>query len=153
MKAVATASNTPIPAGATRAADRRNGTGRHSHASSFSKVLDGRKQPIRGLWIRNGRYYAQLKIENPITGVKKTKRVPLVDKDGSLVETAAQATAELNRLRTQRADNALPVLRQTSKFQDYMTVYLTAVGSGQGAKKPATVEKEKAILGRWTEAI
>ena len=32
---------------------------------TFSKVLDGRKQPIRGLWIRGTRYYARLNVENP----------------------------------------------------------------------------------------
>lgn len=116
-------------------------------------MLDGRKQPIRGLWVRNGRFYAQLKIENLVTGVKKTKRVPLVDKESNPVETVAQATAELKRLQTQRADNALPVLQRTSKFQDYVKQYLTFIGSGQGAKKPGTVEKEKTILGRWIDAI
>ena len=70
--------------------------------TNFAKVLDGRKQPIRGLWVRNGRYYAQLKIENPITGFKKTRRVPLNDKDGNPVQTVAQAVEELKRLQTQR---------------------------------------------------
>jgi len=54
---------------------------RQNHVASFAKVFDGRKQPIRRLWKRGDRYYAQLKIENAITGVKKIKRVPLVDKD------------------------------------------------------------------------
>src|SRR4051794_8040613 len=34
---------------------------------SFAKVADGRKQPIRGLWVRSGRYYAQFRVENTIT--------------------------------------------------------------------------------------
>jgi hypothetical protein len=58
-----------------------------THASKFAKVLNGRKQPIRGLWKRDERYYAQLAIENPVTGVKKMKRVPLKDKDGNPVTT------------------------------------------------------------------
>jgi hypothetical protein len=36
-----------------------------------------RKRPIRGLWRRNDRYYAQLTVEDPNTGVKRVKRVPL----------------------------------------------------------------------------
>jgi hypothetical protein len=68
---------------------------RQSHEASFAKVVDGRKQPVRGLWERNGRFYAQLRIENPITGIKKTLRVPLVDKDGAAVPTVAQAVSEL----------------------------------------------------------
>lgn len=124
-----------------------------SHAATFSKVVDGRKQPIRGLWIRGERYYAQLKIENPITGIKKTKRVPLVDKENKPVETIAQAVAELKRLQTQRADNTLPVLTRQPKFADYAKRYTDFISSGQGAKKPGTVEKEKSILARWTNAI
>src|SRR5262245_27719841 len=71
-----------------------NSTGedvRHqAHAATFAKVVDARKQPIRRLWVRNGRYYAQLKIENAITGVKKTRRVPLGDKEGKLARNAAE---------------------------------------------------------------
>src|SRR5208337_4505501 len=80
---------------------------RQSHGQTFSKVEDGRKQEIRGLWVRNGRYYARLNIENPVTGIKKTTWVPLVDKDNNAVQTVPQAVAELNRLRTHRADNTL----------------------------------------------
>jgi integrase len=120
-----------------------------THALTFSKVVDGRKQPIRGLWIRGSRYYARLNLENPITGVKKTRRVPLIDKDGSPVQTVAQAVAELKRLQTKRSDNALPTLTRTPKFGDYAARYLEFIGSGNGAKKPGTVEKEKTILNRW----
>ena len=80
---------------------------RQAHGSTFSKVMDGRKQPIRGLWIRGARYYARLNVENPLTGIKKNRRVPLIDKDGNPVQTVAQAVAELKRLQTQRSDNAL----------------------------------------------
>jgi integrase len=125
------------------AVKRQNGT------ASFAKVLDGRKQPIRGLWKRNGRYYAQLKVENVLTGIRKVKRVQLVDKDGEAVDTVASAVAELKRLHTQRADNTLPILERTKKFSDYATAYLDYIGSGQGAKKRSTIEKEKAILLRW----
>jgi integrase len=128
-------------------------TKHRAHALTFAKVLNGRKQPIRGLWIRGSRYYARLSVENPITGVKKTRRVPLIDKDGNAVQTAAQAVAELKRLQTQRSDNALPTLTRTPKFSDYVAHYLDFIGSGQGAKKPGTVEKEKTILNRWIEFL
>ncbi|HXS68138.1 MAG TPA: hypothetical protein VN761_04800 [Candidatus Polarisedimenticolia bacterium] len=54
----------------------------------FSKVSDGRKRPIRGLWVRAAGFYAQLRIDNvitgvKITGVKKTGRLPLVYKDSN----------------------------------------------------------------------
>jgi integrase len=124
-----------------------------THAPSFAKVFDARKQPIRALWVRNGRFYAQIKVENPINGEKKTRRVPLVDKDVNPVQTVAEAVAELHRLQTQRADNNLPVLGRTPKLADYAKHYLEGIGSGQGAKKAGTVEKERTILDRWTKEI
>ena len=115
--------------------------------------MDGRKQPIRGLWIRGTRYYARLNVENPLTGFKKNQRVPLVTKEGKPVQTVAQAVAELNRLQTQRSDNTLPTLARTPKFNDYSARYLEFIGSGQGTKKPGTVAKEKALLKRWSDYI
>jgi integrase len=139
---------------ATRSSTNSPVVGRQqSHAANFAKVLDGRKQPIRALWVRNGRFYAQLKIENPITGFKKTRRVPLNDTDGEPVQTAAQAVAELKRLQTQRSDNLLPVLERTPKFADYVLRYLDFISSGQGTKKAGTIQKEKAILARWTDYL
>ncbi len=46
-------------------------------AATYKKVLDQRKRAIRGLWERNGRYYAQITIEDSNTGIKSVKRVPL----------------------------------------------------------------------------
>jgi len=45
--------------------------------AAYSKVMDKRKRPIRGLWERNGRYYAQLTVEDQVTGIKQVKRVPM----------------------------------------------------------------------------
>jgi integrase len=139
---------------ATRSSTNRLVVGRQqSHDANFAKVLDGRKQPIRALWVRNGRFYAQLKIENPITGLKKTRRVPLNDVNGQPVQSPAQAVAELKRLQTQRADNLLPILERTPKFTDYVLRYLAFISSGQGTKKLGTIQKEKAILARWTDYL
>jgi integrase len=125
----------------------------HRHVPTFAKVRDGRKQPIRGLWKRGERFYARLNVQNPLTGIVQTRRVPLVDSGANPVRTIPQAVAELRRLQTQRSDNALPVLNNTQKFSDYANSYLDFVSSGQGAKKLGTVDKERAILGRWTAAI
>jgi integrase len=152
MKSEATAGKSAsATAGSSTAVQSRSSTNQHD--AKFAKVFDGRKQPIRGLWVRNGRFYAQLKIENPITGVKRTKRVSLVDKDGVPAATVPQAVVELKRLQTQRSDNNLRVVDRTPKFSDYAKRYLDFIGSGQGAKKRGTVEKETAILGRWTETL
>jgi len=124
-----------------------------THEAIFAKVLDGRKQPVRGLWERNGRYYAQLSVENPITGQKKVRRIPLLDKDGKAVVTAPQAVAELKRLQTKRADNDMPSMGRTPKFGDYAARYLDFISSGQGTKKAGTVQKERSTLAQWTEHL
>ena len=79
--------------------------------------MDGRKQPVRGLWKRNERFYAQLTIEDPSTGTKKVKRVPLLEQSTQQpVATVADAIKALERLKVQREDNALPVLKRTPKL-------------------------------------
>ena len=65
-----------------------------THVASFAKVLDGRKQPVRGLWERNGRFYAQVSIEDFATGLKRVRRVPLNNAEGKPVETVAQAITD-----------------------------------------------------------
>ncbi len=126
---------------------------RQSHVATFSKVLDGRKQPIRGLWERNGRYYAQITLENQISGEKKVRRVPLKDKDGKSVDTVPQALSEMNRLQIKRTDNELPVLTRTPKFADYVVHYLDFISSGQGTKKSGTIQKERTTLSQWVEHV
>jgi hypothetical protein len=86
---------------------------RQHRDAAYQKVSDERKRPIRGLWVRNGRYYAQLTLEDEHTGQKKVRRVPL---EGVL--TPAQAREELEGLRVNRRRGKLPVLKQTPKFAE-----------------------------------
>lgn len=120
-----------------------------SHAPMFVKVLDGRKQPVRGLWQRGSRFYAQLSIEDFANGKKRVRRVPLVNSEAKPVETVAQAIAELNRLRTQRSDDALPQLGRTPTFSAYADAYLAGIKTGVGTKKPNTIAKEEHTLALW----
>jgi len=69
MKAIEAESNTQQTVRATQ----------HSGAKYF-KVHDGRKQPIRGLWQRNERFYARLKVEDA-SGKKAVRWIPLVDEN------------------------------------------------------------------------
>ena len=108
MKRHATESNEP------------DGNQSQTHAPSFAKVKDGRKQDIRGLWVRNGRYYARLSFEDSASGAKKVRRVPLLDKEKQPVQTVPQAIEALNRLKVNRSDSNLPVLHRCPKFGDYV---------------------------------
>jgi integrase len=128
---------------------------RQSHGATFTKVLDGRKQPIRGLWQRNGRFYAQLNLEDSITGEKQTRRVPLNDSEGNPYRTVPEARAALEKLRTQRADNNLPTLSRTPKFSDFADRYLAFIKSGAGdrMKKAGTIAKEEYTLKHWKKHL
>lgn len=115
--------------------------------------MDGRKQPIRALWVRNGRFYARLNIEDGTTGVKMTRRVMLLDKEQQPVGTVAQAVDELKRLQTKRGDGTLPVLRRTSKFSDYADKHIDFLKSGATGKKESSIGKEEAILRNWKKHL
>ena len=125
-----------------------------AHAQQFIKVLDGRKHAIRGLWqTKTGRYYAQLRFEDSTTGESKPHRVLLVDKDKRPVTSAAQAVAELARLRTKRADGDSPVLKRTPRFADFVETYLAFIKAGDGTKKALTLAKEEYVLAKWKQEI
>ena len=117
----------------------------------FTKSVDGRKHPIRGLWQRNERYYAQLKVFDPITGKKRAQRIPLKDKDGQPVTTIARAVAVMEALRTKRRDTGLEVQRSRApKFAAYCDSYLEAI---IGSKKPRVIVGEKAMLTAWRKHL
>ena len=118
-------------------------------APSFSKVKDGRKQDIRGLWVRGSRFYAQLTIEDHATGDKSVRRVPLMDKDRKPVGTVAQAVEAMSRLKVSRSDNDLPVLHRCPKFKDFSETYLAWIKVGDGQKAPGTLEKESGQIKGW----
>lgn len=117
-------------------------------AYRFFKVLDGRKQPVRGLWVRNGRYYARLTVEDAATGDKSVRRVAL-----EKATTVPQAVEAMRELQVQRKGNDLPVLRRTPKFNEYVEAYLAHFEKAKDAKRPRTVETERGYLKRWVEHL
>ena len=121
---------------------------RKSHSPyRYRKVFDGRKQPIRGLWIRNGKYLARITTEND-AGVKEVRWVPL---EGA--GTVAQAQDALNTLLVDRSRNTLPVLKRTPKFSEYSTQYLAYYENVKDAKRPATIQKERGSIALWNAQI
>jgi integrase len=126
---------------------------RQVHALDFTKVLDGRKQPIRGLWVRNRRYYARLAIEDGDTGNRTVRRVALVDKENKPVGTVPQAVDAMRKLMAKRSEDDLPVLHRTPKFADFAKTYLAFIKAGAGQKKPRTILKEGYTLKGWTKHL
>ena len=92
-------------------------------------------------------------MENRINGEKKVRRVSLKTTGGKPVETVPQALSEMKRLHVKREDRGLPVLVRTPKFAEYALRYLDFISSGQGMKKPGTIQKERTTLAQWTEQI
>jgi integrase len=118
--------------------------GRKSHSQhKYAKVLDGRKQPIRGLWQRNGNFIARIAIEDE-AGVKSNRWVPL---KGAM--TVAQAQEQLKTLHVDRTRNDLPMLKRTPKFADYAAGYFAYHETVKDAKRPATIEKERGAIKLW----
>jgi integrase len=121
---------------------------------TYQKVRDGRKQPIRGLCVRNDRYYARLTVIDPNSGQKSLRRVPLeMEENGVLraVKTVPEAVTALGKLKVQRADNILPVLGQTPKFNDYATDYLAKHTTQNKTSK--TIQTETGHLNKWIEHL
>lgn len=115
---------------------------------SYQKVLDARKRPVRGLWVRNGRYYARVALPHPGTDATQVRRVPL---EGATTVAAAQAA--LRRLLTQREEQTLPVLRQTPKFRDYVADYFAHYAEAKSEKRLSTLATERAHLNAWMEHL
>lgn len=120
----------------------------------YQPVRDGRKQKIRGLWVRNGKYYAQMTVKDPNTGKKKVTKIPLATTENGIprpVATAAEAVAAQEKLKVQRRENSLPVLGQMPKFCDYADEYLTSsVTLNKGAE---TIKTETVHLNAWKKHL
>jgi integrase len=114
----------------------------------YQKVFDARKRRIRGLWLRNERFYAQLTIEDSGTGRKTVRRVPL---EGA--ETVPQAVVKLQDLQKGRRDNTLPVLARAPKFTDYADEYFKFYEQARDAKRASTLKTERVNIGHWKKHL
>lgn len=125
-----------------------NSQQRQHSGAKYRKVFDARKRRIRALWERNGRFYAQLALEDPNTGKKQVRRVPL---EGA--ETVPQAVIKLQDLQKGRRDNSLPVLRRAPKFAEYVDHYFAFYERAKDAKRVSTLYTERIALNHWIEHL
>jgi integrase len=138
----------PAATESTSLGDTNSGPQHQHRGPTYRKVLDKRKRPIRGLWERNSRYYAQITIEDANTGLKQVKRIPL---EGAT--TPAQAIAQFQELLTQRRKGALPVLKRAPKFADYAEQYFNYYEQAKDAKRPSTLYTERIAIKHWSEHL
>lgn len=108
----------------------------------FQKVLDGRKQPIRGLWTRNGEFYAQLRVP----GKKSAVRTRL------LVSSLEAAKKAIEKLRVQRREGSMPSLARAPKLVEWIDEYFAHLQK-TGAKRRATISSETSRLRAWIDHI
>jgi hypothetical protein len=90
----------------------------------------------------------KISVEDFSTGLKRVRRVPLVNPEGEPVDSVAQAIAAINALRTHRSEDTLPKFGRTPTFTAYANTYLTNVKAGN-EKKASTIEKEEHIIDLW----
>lgn len=117
----------------------------NSRRYRYTKVLDNRKHPIRGLWRRNESYYARLTVEDDC-GRKTLKWVPL---DGA--QTASDANKEFEKLKGERDDNHLRPIGLSPLFSDYAQTYLDRLSTS--GKKGDTIVNERGHLNKWIKSI
>jgi integrase len=121
------------------------GASSSSRRYRYTKVLDNRKHPIRGLWKRNGSFIARITVEDE-AGRKAVKWVPLT------AETVGAAQEEFRTLLVQRSEDQLPHIGRCPQFSAYLDdTYLPRLQTL--GKKPDTLVTETGHLKKWRESI
>lgn len=114
------------------------------HTARFVPATDTRKRKIRGLWIRNGKYYAQMRVDQG-DGTTKAIRVPLKS------ETLDAARAEAEERRTEKKKGELHLPGHRPKFSDLVAKYKASAVFL--SKKEGTRQNETQSLNRWIAHI
>lgn len=113
---------------------------------SYQKVLDGRKRAVRGLWMRNGRYYGQVRLFDESTGRNGTPRKIALGDEQNPVENLTAAKAALAVLTADRDRHKIKVRPRAPQFAAYVKTYLERA---RGTKRPSSIAHEKTKLNRW----
>ena len=116
--------------------------------ASYLKVFDERKRRVRGLWKRNGWFYARLATVDAFTGHKSTKRVRL-----ETARTIAETRTALQDLQKDRRDHNLPVLKRSPRLADYWEKYFAFYESVKDAKRLSTLHREKSSRRNWLKHL
>jgi integrase len=141
-----------VKANATPSTAQTVGQRQHCGAQ-YSKVFDQRKRRIRGLWERNGAYYAQLTVFDETRGKKVVRRTRLEDGDGTPVGTAPEAVKVMNKLKVKRQDNPLSLSpKRTPTFAEYARQYLAHCEALQ-SKTKGTIHRERTCINSLVPVI
>ena len=116
-----------------------------SRRHRYTKVLDNRKHTVRGLWRRNGSYFARITVEDDI-GKKPVKWIPL-----PTATSDAEAIVEFRRLLTERDENRLRPIGLSPFFKNHAATYLDRLSTS--GKKADTLVTESGHINKWIKAI
>jgi integrase len=105
----------------------------------FLKVLDGRKQPVRGLWKRGDVYYAQIVHQGKQTKERLEAR------------TSAEAITALNALKVRRSEGTLKIIRHKLTLSEAIAQYKAS--SVHTKKSESTRKNEVTYFKAWQERL
>jgi len=117
-----------------------------NHFAKFIPVRDSRNRRVRGLYQRNGRYYAQLWVDSGY-GKKSARRFPLFTPDNLPARTLQEAKEALEVKRHERREDALPLPGRKPIFGDYCDAYFEKARVQR--KRAGTIENERQATARW----
>lgn len=121
-----------------------------AHGAKFTAARDSRNRRVKGILVRNGRFYAQLWVDRG-DGRKTARKFPLRTEDGQPVRTLSEAQAAADSLRHARKIDNLPSAGRKPNLAAYVERYF-AKPSIQ-TKRPGTLEGERICLNAWVSAI
>jgi integrase len=120
------------------------------HPAQFIPARDSRNRRIPGLYVRGGRYYAQLWVD--VGNSKKApRRFPLKDGDNQPVRTLGLAREALEIKRHERRENQLPSVGRKPLFTDYCATYFEKAKVQR--KRPGTIANERQAIARWCDHL
>ena len=105
----------------------------------FEKVCDSKGKPLRGLWKRGSRYYAQITLPRPDGSKKETKLA---------LEAAnlSEAREAHRKLLVQGTEGQAVFSGQAPLFEEYARLYLNQI---KGQKADGTVVVERGHIRFW----
>jgi integrase len=120
------------------------------HPAQFIPARDSRNRRVPGLYVRRGRYYAQLWVDVG-NGKKAPRRFLLRDGDNQPVRTLGLAREALEIKRHERRENRLTNVGRKPLFTDYCATYFEKAKVQR--KRPGTLANERQAIARWCDHL
>ncbi len=115
---------------------------------NFKMVFDSRNRRVRGLWIRGGIYYAQLRVDG------KPTRVRLQDADKHDPKTVPQALVAMQELLAKRRAGELESVTpsEVPTLEAAIMAYFEEQES-LGKKRASSLSRERSCMNEWNKLI